>query len=72
MNTVAAHVEALLAAGTPLDLGSVLSVERLQAMVQALQLHGDARLKQAWDALGGAYGYEELRLARGWLRGRTT
>jgi len=71
-NTVAAHLEALLAAGTPLDLGTVLPAERLQAMVQALQLHGDTRLKQAWDALGGEYGYDELRLARGWLRGHTT
>ncbi len=71
-NTVAAHLESLLAAGTPLDLSAVLSADRLQTMVQALQLHGDARLKQAWDALGGEYGYDELRLARGWLRGHTT
>lgn len=71
-NTVAAHLEALLSAGTPLDLSRLLSTERLQTMVQALQLHGDARLKQAWDALGGEYGYDELRLARGWLRGHTT
>ncbi len=72
MNTVAAHLEALLAAGVPLDLDAVLPADRLQAMVGALQLHGTTRLKQAWEALGGAYGYEELRLARGWLRGRTT
>ncbi|TDU30886.1 ATP-dependent DNA helicase RecQ [Panacagrimonas perspica] len=71
-NTVAAHLEALLAAGTPLNLSAVLSADRLQTMVQALQLHGDTRLKQAWDALGGEYAYDELRLARGWLRGHTT
>lgn len=72
MNTVCAHLEALLASGVPLDLREVLPADRLQHMVDALQLHGEARLKPAWDALGGRYGYDELRLARGWLRARTT
>ena len=72
LNTVAAHLEAALAAGVPLDLESRIPAARLQLMVQALQLHGVARLKPAWEALEGRCGYEELRLVRGWLRGRTT
>ena len=72
MNTVSAHLEALLAAGVGLDLERVLPADRLQVMVKALQLHGDARLKLAWDALGGSCTFDELRLARGWLRGHTT
>ena len=68
--TVCGHLEVLLASGQIKDASTLLSAERLQAMVQALQVHGGTRLKAAWDALGGAYSYDELRLARGWLRAR--
>jgi ATP-dependent DNA helicase RecQ len=72
LSTVYAHLETLLAAGVRLDLERTIPAERLQTMVQALQMHGGLRLKPAFDALGGRYAYEELRLARGWLRGRQT
>lgn len=68
--TVYGHLELLLAAGQPLQLEQEMSAARLQKMVQALQVHGHQRLKPAWDALAGECSYDELRLARGWLRGR--
>lgn len=68
--TIYGHVELLLAAGQPLKLEQEIPPARLQKMVKTLQLHGHQRLKQAWDALGGECSYDELRLARGWLRGR--
>ncbi|MGQ0529465.1 MAG: DNA helicase RecQ [Panacagrimonas sp.] len=68
--TVCGHLESLLAANQIADASALLPAERLQVMVKALQLHGDQRLRPAWDSLQAQYSYDELRLARGWLRGR--
>ena len=70
-NTISGHLEALLAHGTTIDISRLIDQARLQAIVGALEKHGVARLKPAWEALGsGVYSYDELRLVRGWLHGR--
>lgn len=70
-NTISGHLEALLAHGTAIDISRLIDHARLQAIVGALEKHGVARLKPAWEALGsGVYSYDELRLVRGWLHGR--
>ena len=68
--TICTHLEALLSANQISNPGTLLPAARLQVMVNALQVHGEHRLRPAWDALQAQYSYEELRLARGWLRGR--
>lgn len=69
--TIAGHLEALLAHGVALDLSRLVAADRIQTIAAALQTHGEARLRPAWEALGsGAYSYEELRLVRAWRHGR--
>ncbi|GAC1624429.1 MAG: DNA helicase RecQ [Nevskia sp.] len=71
VTTIFAHLESALANGEAIDLGRLISPTRLQAMLQALEAHGDTRLKPAWEALGGQYTYSELRLVRGWMHGQS-
>ena len=68
--TIFAHLESALANGEALEMDRLIAPTRLQKIVPALEAHGDTRLKPAFDALGGAYAYAELRLVRGWLHGR--
>lgn len=67
-STICAHIESLLVSSQLESIESLIPKGRLQTMVQALQVHGYARLKPAWEALGGEASYDELRLARGWIR----
>jgi ATP-dependent DNA helicase RecQ len=69
--TVIGHLEALLAHGTAIDLSRLVPHDRAQRIVAALSQHGGARLKPAWEALGGEVRYEDLRLVRAWLHGRS-
>jgi ATP-dependent DNA helicase RecQ len=68
--TVIQHIERLLILGTRLDLSRVLPPERMQRIAQVLAAEGYERLRPAFERLGGECSYEELRLVRGWLRGR--
>jgi ATP-dependent DNA helicase RecQ len=69
--TIAGHLEALFAHGVPLELSRLVPADRVQTIASALQAHGEARLRPAWEALGsGVYSYEELRLVRAWRHGQ--
>ena len=70
--TVVGHLEALLAHGAAIDLSRLIAHDRVKVIVAALEKHGDVRLKPAYEALGGDYRYEDLRLVRAWLHGRRT
>ena len=68
-NTIGGHLETLLARAAIRDPSRLFAPGALEAMQQALAQHGGSRLKPAWEALGGRFSYDELRLARGWLEG---
>ncbi|MGQ0620400.1 MAG: DNA helicase RecQ [Panacagrimonas sp.] len=68
--TVSQHLEACLEAGIALDLDRLVAPEKIQRIAQALGAAPGHRLKPVFDSLGGACSYDEIRLVRGWLRGR--
>ncbi len=70
--TIVGHLEALLAHGAAIDLSRLIAHDRVKVIVAALETHGEVRLKPAYEALGGDYRYEDLRLVRAWLHGRRT
>lgn len=67
--TIIGHLERLDALGVSLDLEHLLPPpEYLAKIAAAFRQCGDQFLAPAMDALGGAFSYEELRLARLYLR----
>lgn len=69
-STVIQHLERLLALGAEINLGRIVPHDRVERIAQTLAVEGCERLRPAFERLGGECTYEELRLVRGWLRGR--
>ena len=68
-NTVIGHVERLAAQHEPLNLEHLLPDQvRLAQIKEAFDTCGYDFLKPAWEYLGSAFTYDELRLARIFLR----
>jgi len=70
LTTISAHLEAALANNELSEIERLIPAPRFEALNNALELHGDLRLKPAWEMLGGHYSYAELRLVRGWRHGK--
>ena len=67
--TVIGHIERMVDEGTALDLGHAIpSVERLGRIEEAFDVCGSALLRPVWEFLGDRFTYDELRLARVYLR----
>ncbi len=69
-STLASHLCAALEAGERLDWSRFFSAAEAAEMRTAFEQVGELRLIPVHDALGGRYGFEQLRLFRGfWLAG---
>ena len=67
--TVIGHIERMADTGIVLDIEHLLpDVEKLNRITEAFEVCGSAFLKPVWDFLGSEFDYNELRLARIYLR----
>ncbi len=67
--TVIGHIERMADEGTTLDLEHTMpGVERLGQIEEAFDVCGSAFLRPVWEFLGDRFTYDELRLARVYLR----
>ena len=67
--TIISHLELMVSQGVTLDMEHLLpSPERLRSIEKAFDVYGNSILKPAWEFLGTEYTYDELRLARMYLR----
>ena len=67
--TVIGHIERMAGEGTVLDLEHTIpDVERLSRIEEAFKVCGSAFLRPVWEFLGDRFTYDELRLARVYLR----
>ena len=67
--TIVGHLERISDQGEPLDLTHLLpSQERLSEIEQAFHSCGSVFLRAVWECLGPEFSYEEIRLARLYLR----
>jgi ATP-dependent DNA helicase RecQ len=63
--TIAAHIEKLLSAGETIDIDYLRPpVEQFETIQAAFQKSGGAALSPVWEMLGERFSYEELRIAR--------
>ena len=67
--TIIRHLELMVRQGVTLDMEHLLpSPERLRSIEKAFDVYGNSILKPAWEFLGTEFTYDELRLARMYLR----
>ena len=67
--TIIGHLELMVSQGVTLDMEYLLpSPERLRSIEKAFDVYGNSILKPAWEFLGTEFTYDELRLARMYLR----
>ena len=71
-STIVGQIERIVSWKQPLSLDHLLpDSDRLRQIEEALNLCGDEFLKPVWEYLGDEFGYDELRLARAFLRQET-
>ncbi|HEU5228462.1 MAG TPA: DNA helicase RecQ [Ktedonobacteraceae bacterium] len=66
--TIADHFCVLIEAGEPIEIERVLPLARYNLIADAFQQIGDSMLKPVKERLGDKYSYEEIRLARAFIR----
>ncbi|HZO71269.1 MAG TPA: DNA helicase RecQ [Ktedonobacteraceae bacterium] len=66
--TICDHLCMLIEAGEPVELERIISLARYKIIADAFQQTGDGMLKPIKDLLGDAYSYDEIRLARAFIR----
>ena len=67
--TITSHLELMVSQGVTLDMEHLLpSPERLRSIEKAFDVYGNSILKPAWEFLGTEFTYDELRVARMYLR----
>lgn len=65
VGTIVSHIEKLAAKGADIDLEAFRPKEEdMRVMRAAFEKTGDTKLSPVFNALNGAYSYEDLRLAR--------
>jgi ATP-dependent DNA helicase RecQ len=66
--TIVTHLSELLEMQQPVDINRMVSPERQNQIVQAIQTVGADSLKIIREHLGEQYSYEEIQLVRAWCR----
>lgn len=67
-NTISGHLVELMDMGWEVDINVLVDSERQQAIVNAIEVIGDERLKAIYEFLQEVYTFEEIKLVRGWWR----
>ena len=67
-NTISGHLVELMEMGWEVDINLLVESERQQAIVNAIEVIGDERLKAIYEFLQEVYTFEEIKLVRAWWR----
>ena len=67
-NTIYGHLVELMEMGWEVDINLLVESERQQAIVNAIEVIGDERLKAIYEFLLEVYTFEEVKLVRAWWR----
>ena len=68
VGTVNSHLSELLEMKQPVALNKLVTADRQQTIIQAIERVGDLTLKTIKEALAEDYSYDEIKLVRGWWR----
>ncbi|MEG3959232.1 DNA helicase RecQ [Microcoleus sp. herbarium2] len=67
-NTISGHLVELMEMGWEVEMNVLVESERQQAIVNAIEVIGDERLKAIYEFLQEVYTFEEIKLVRAWWR----
>ena len=67
-STISGHLVELMEMGWEVDINLLVESERQQAIVNAIEVIGDERLKAIYEFLQEVYTFEEIKLVRAWWR----
>ena len=67
-NTIAGHLVELMDTGREVDINLLVESERQQAIIHAIEVIGDERLRAIYDFLQECYTFEEIKFVRAWWR----
>jgi ATP-dependent DNA helicase RecQ len=67
-NTISGHLVELMDMGREVDINLLVESERQQAIVNAIEIIGDERLRAIYEFLQEVYTFEEIKLVRAWWR----
>jgi ATP-dependent DNA helicase RecQ len=68
LSTVMNHLSELLEMGYPVDLNRLVSVDRQEKILVAIQTVDDLSLSAIREKLGETYGWDEIRVMRSWWK----
>ncbi|MEG3977194.1 DNA helicase RecQ [Microcoleus sp. herbarium8] len=67
-NTIAGHLVELMEMGREVDINLLVESERQQAIVHAIEVIGDEKLRAIYEFLQEVYTFEEIKFVRAWWR----
>ncbi len=67
-NTISGHLVELMEMGREVDINVLVESERQQAIVNAIEIIGDEKLRAIYEFLQEVYTFEEIKLVRAWWR----
>ena len=67
-STISGHLVELMDMGREVDINVLVESERQQAIVNAIEIIGDERLRAIYEFLQEVYTFEEIKLVRAWWR----
>ncbi|MEG4274705.1 MULTISPECIES: DNA helicase RecQ [unclassified Microcoleus] len=67
-NTISGHLIELMEMGREVDINLLVESERQQAIVYAIEVMGDEKLRAIYDFLEERYTFEEIKFVRAWWR----
>jgi ATP-dependent DNA helicase RecQ len=66
--TISGHLVELMEMGWEVDINVLVESERQQAIVNAIEVIGDERLRAIYEFLQEVYTFEDIKLVRAWWR----
>lgn len=67
-STITGHLIELMEMGREVDINLLVESERQQAIVNAIEVIGDEKLRAIYEFLEEVYTFEEIKLVRAWWR----
>ena len=67
-STISGHLVELMEMGWEVDINVLVESERQEAIVNAIEVIGDERLREIYEFLQEVYTFEEIKLVRAWWR----
>ncbi|MEG3990593.1 DNA helicase RecQ [Microcoleus sp. S28C3] len=67
-NTISGHLIELMEMGREVDINLLVEPERQQAIVYAIEVMGDEKLRAIYEFLEERYTFEEIKFVRAWWR----